>query len=303
MKVRIPVIVTESCNFSLICKGGGLKTLRARFESNPAALADSESDLEDIDVAETIEGSDYFTHSASSRGRPSSLSSRSTELETKTPRLSTGGLPKMTISESPDLTRSLELPTPGVSSRANSLNIVNAGDLHSMTGGLVRPSRVENSNVINITLKEARDANKRSRSVSRFGALPENQTSEAFDLRTEVMSCIAKSIGLIQPPPDGENDSSPGGLFSATSSDAGTPGGLPQVFNSSFGSLSMLEANLGLGDDAASTTSASLSMSGNHPLSGLDNELEILSFDAGSTLVVAGEQKAGEPRIALFKSL
>jgi lysophospholipid hydrolase len=123
-----------------------------------------------------------------------------------------------------------------------------------------------------------------------------------FDLRGEVMLCIAKSIGLIQPPP-GESDAetAAGGAdagmdqFSSPPSETGGFGA-PNVFNSTFGSLSMLESEM---TDDASSTSASLS--GDQSLLGLDNQIEILSFDAGSMLVNAGERNAGLYKFLLPK--
>ncbi|KAF9225342.1 patatin-domain-containing protein [Gyrodon lividus] len=91
---------------------------------------------------------------------------------------------------------------------------------------------------------------------------------DEFDLREEVMSCIAKSIGLLQPPiSDGE---------SVEASPALPP--LDPVRSTTgmfapFGSLSLLDT----GDDST----------------GLDNEVEILFFSAGSTLVKAGERNTG----------
>ncbi|KAG5219626.1 phosphatidylcholine and lysophosphatidylcholine phospholipase [Salix suchowensis] len=82
--------------------------------------------------------------------------------------------------------------------------------------------------------------------------------TEDFDLREEVMSCIAKSIGLLQPPmsdTDSAND-------------------------------------LG-GEDASVTGSSSIVSGGIGYLSGLDNEVEILFFPAGATLVKAGEMNTG----------
>jgi lysophospholipid hydrolase len=121
--------------------------------------------------------------------------------------------------------------------------------------------------------------NPTSRNGSRWSA-------EDFDLREEVMSCIAKSIGLLQPALSGSdsNEVSPG----LRPVDAKPPIG---TFNSPFGSLSLLD----LGDDVSSVTGSSGISTGNH-MSGLDNEVEILFFPAGSTLVKAGEQNTGEFR-------
>lgn len=109
---------------------------------------------------------------------------------------------------------------------------------------------------------------------------------DEFDLKEEVMSCIAKSIGLHQPPlsePE-TRDASPS--FPA----AGSPNGSrsPNAFTS-FGSLTLLET----ADDASSATGESTAVS-SQGLGILDNEVEILYFTAGSTLARVGEQHPGE---------
>ncbi|KAH9929753.1 uncharacterized protein B0H18DRAFT_1084095 [Fomitopsis serialis] len=98
-------------------------------------------------------------------------------------------------------------------------------------------------------------------------------TTEDFDLRDEVMSCIAKSIGLIQPPLSGAD---------SRSTESGP-------FKSSFGSLSLLE----IGDDTASNVTGASSILTDGYMSGLDNEVEILFFPAGSVLAKAGERNTG----------
>jgi lysophospholipid hydrolase len=110
-------------------------------------------------------------------------------------------------------------------------------------------------------------------------------SAEDFDLREEVMSCIAKSIGLLQPPLSGSDSVEASPAFPATEHRRPSGG-----FSSPFGSLSLLD----LGDDVSSATGGSSSMlpSGNH-LSGLDNEVEILFFAAGSTLAKVGELNTG----------
>lgn len=97
------------------------------------------------------------------------------------------------------------------------------------------------------------------------------------------MSCIAKSIGLLQPPLSG-NDS-------VEASPAAPPTeirGSSETFSSPFGSLSLLD----VGDDSSSITAGSITSSGGY-MSGLDNEVEILFFAAGSTLAKAGELNTG----------
>ncbi|KAJ7292813.1 hypothetical protein C8J57DRAFT_1444263 [Mycena rebaudengoi] len=118
-----------------------------------------------------------------------------------------------------------------------------------------------------------------------------NLSGDEFDLRDEVMSCIAKSIGLLQPPISGGDsvEASPAFLAYDASSRRSSNS---QVFSSSFGSLSLLD----LGDDDSSMTGGSstiASLDGGGYMSGLDNEVEILFFAAGSTLATAGELNTG----------
>lgn len=105
---------------------------------------------------------------------------------------------------------------------------------------------------------------------------------DSFDLREEVMSCIAKSIGLLQPPLSGSDSPEPSPLLRPT--DSKRPS---ETFSSPFGSLSLLDG----GDDSSSITTGT--SSGGY-MSGLDNEVEILHFAAGSTLAKAGELNTGE---------
>lgn len=108
--------------------------------------------------------------------------------------------------------------------------------------------------------------------------------ADKFDLREEVMTCISKSIGLIQQ------------TASAAPSAEASPvlhshdGSLQRaVFSSSFGSLSYL--GMQNRDDNTSVTSSSAA--GAHDLPELENETEILFFRRDSTLVKAGEKGAG----------
>ena len=108
--------------------------------------------------------------------------------------------------------------------------------------------------------------------------------SEDFNLREEVMSCIAKSIGLSQPPLSG-SDSVEASPALQPSDQRTTPG----TFDSPFGTLSLLD----LGDDVSSATGSSSMTYKDSYMSGLDNEVEILFFSAGTTLVKAGEHNTG----------
>ncbi|KAJ6623144.1 hypothetical protein B0H10DRAFT_1873583 [Mycena sp. CBHHK59/15] len=116
-----------------------------------------------------------------------------------------------------------------------------------------------------------------------------NASGDDFDLRDEVMSCIAKSIGLLQPPMSGGESVEASPAFLAHDASSRRSSGA-EVFTSSFGSLSLLD----LGDDASSMTGGSSTIaSADGYMSGLENEVEILFFAAGSTLAKAGELNTG----------
>jgi lysophospholipid hydrolase len=196
---------------------------------------------------------DYFDYSSHSRS-PSLSKPYSTESSSRV---------KLTGSPA-----SMRSPMTATTSRQQ----VQAGDLHSTTGqpyDAFRPlSRTFSS------LNTPR--------VPRPGLEPE--PSEDFDLREEVMSCIAKSIGLLQPPLSGSD--------SVEASPAFTPSEASRAssnrFSSPFGSLSLLD----MADDSSSVTGGS-SVTYSGYMTGLDNEVEILFFPAGSTLVRAGERNTG----------
>ncbi|GAA6035727.1 hypothetical protein JCM8097_005671 [Rhodosporidiobolus ruineniae] len=121
-----------------------------------------------------------------------------------------------------------------------------------------------------------------------------------FDLRDAVMECISKAIGLVQPhvTPSPSVDASP--LVRPTHPAAG---GLRNqaAFNSSFGSLSFLGLSGLADDDHSSVSSSSLRPStstgaegvGSFASMDLENEVEILYFPKGATLVKEGERNAG----------
>ncbi|KAJ3870630.1 hypothetical protein F5051DRAFT_466117 [Lentinula edodes] len=111
-------------------------------------------------------------------------------------------------------------------------------------------------------------------------------SGDDFDLREEVMSCIAKSIGLLQPPISGGESAEASPAVKATDD---FRSGSDRLFTS-FSSLSLLDLN----DDVSSATggSSTLPSPGGYMV-GLGNEVEILFFAAGSTLVKAGEMNKG----------
>ena len=159
----------------------------------------------------------------------------------------------------------------------------NVGDLLSMTAldttTTLLSSSPDNTTLSLPTIDEVEDETRNSRHLS-FAIGP----ADEFDLRDAVMTCISKSIGLIQPP------------ASSTPSVEASPAQHPYdanlkraVFSSSFGSLSYL--GLQNKDDVTSVTSSS--MTGSLDFTELENETEILFFPRDSILARAGERGAG----------
>lgn len=235
-------------------EGGGLQYLRQRFDGVATATS-SDSDQ------------DYFSYSSS----PTAV-----DLNTKTPAAS-----KTTLTDSPTpLRSSAYTPFKGNSSRHQ----VQPGDLHSSTthaSDEPRPFR-RNLSVLNTPYMSRRDT------ITADRKSPQPNTArlsgDDFDLREEVMSCIAKSIGLLQPPLSAE-DSLPTSPAMAAADGARSRNGPLGP----FGSLTLLD----MGDDVSSMTGGSVSGETNGYPTGLDNEVEILYFAAGSTLVKAGESNTG----------
>ena len=302
-------------------EGGGVENLRQRFQRDGTGGSDDDTSTSDGELSHD-QGTRNGPSSGPRRSRnlprrmPSELSiSSSTTIgrrRTEAPRVSSSA----NIPESPteDATGSGQAtshstsltapPHPTIAPFKPTLSrlVVNAGDLH--TAGDV------SSTLHSLTRKWSLLAtpalgNSSRHSLSKVssrssGGLREaaRVSTEDFDLRDEVMSCIAKSIGLMQPPLSG------GGA----AADGETPQNLGQrpwerpsgrsaaMFNASFSSL------LAPTDDGTSsiTGGSSSVASGKDYMSGLDNEVEILCFTAGSLLVKAGEKNAGmDPRIHL----
>ncbi|KAG0707597.1 hypothetical protein DFH29DRAFT_987596 [Suillus ampliporus] len=170
------------------------------------------------------------------------------------------------LTDSPLAMRGLPIRTPR--------NQVQAGDLHTSTG-------------------QGSDGCKLARSFSILDIprLPKSDpfqtrmSGDEFDLREEVMSCIAKSIGLLQPPMSGNDSIEDSPALPPFDNLRSVNGMLP----SPFGSLSLLDT----ADDGASSMTGTSASTTTGYMSGLDNEVEILFFSAGSTLVKAGERNTG----------
>ena len=235
-------------------EGGGLQYLRQRFDD----VSNNPPDTED----------DFFKRVASS-------------VVSLTPKSSFEPiLPSAKFADGPLAMRASTVISERRHFRQPSRYLVQAGDLHTseIYSPLTRMLSVSNVPLIPRLGEKDYESAKAAR-----------LSGDEFDLREEVMSCIAKSIGLLQPPLSGSESVEFSPSFAP--SDPGSPP--HRVFNSSFGSLSLLE----IGDDSSSLTGGS-SVTALGYMSGLDNEVEILFFAAGSTLAKAGERNTGELLLA-----
>jgi lysophospholipid hydrolase len=234
-------------------EGGGLQYLRCRFDAGGQTVEDTYGDyFNQIPPSVVLTSSKRSAHSILSNENGAN-----------------GSIPKHTS----------DVMARASFRKRTSRQHVQAGDLHSTTGHASETYRplTRMLSVSNASLSRLEDKDGDNSKV----ALP-RLSGDEFDLRDEVMSCIAKSIGLLQPPLSGTDSVEASPAFPPTE---GKP---PRVFNSSFGSLSLLD----IGDDGSSMTGDSSATSSVY-LSGLDNEVEILFFAAGSTLARAGERNTG----------
>ncbi|KAJ1301548.1 hypothetical protein OPQ81_008796 [Rhizoctonia solani] len=306
--------------------GGGMQRLRQRFASVPHA--DDEERVVQTEDDTVTDSDDYFGMFAHHRG--SSIGSgtisagsvnaktplpdqpgthrkrarfpvKSTTLNTVTPSTSHP-------STSQDQSQSSSISSPETPFRVlhPSRSDIQAGDLHTMAGQMndsenYRPGPA--SRAVSYAKNWTGESRRRSISTHANEGAHATQaaTTQDFDLRDEVMSSIAKSIGLLQPPLSDSTGASPllspsrpaGPRSPFPSSASITPSSSKNalrntaMFGSAFSNLSHLQSQ----DDASSVTS----LAGMTPmsLSGLDNDVEILFYSAGSTLVHAGERNAG----------
>jgi lysophospholipid hydrolase len=237
---------------STFYESGGMQQLRQRFDgvkSQEFSLAQSEPD------------DDYFGLSPTASPMPTKI------------RLS----PKRGFSTSP-----VKLRENAHFRSRSSRHFVQAGDLHSSTlsGDVYKPLG-RSFSILN-TPHPSR------RGLSDGSETPEFLHFDGvdFDLRQEVMNCIAVSIGLSQPPLSDDTSSEASPSFSVSDSGKIPP---PTGFlQSPFSSLSLLE----MGNDSSSATGASSVTAGGYG-SGLDNGVEILFFSEGSYLARAGERDIG----------
>jgi lysophospholipid hydrolase len=264
------VLRTEKAINELAChplpasfyEGGGLQHLRQRFD-----------DGFPIDQPEKEE--DYFS-------RPAQRTTSPVHKSLRTVVLSKEALVNSPVSSHP----------PSLRQHHARRHQVQAGDLHSTAGNqgdLTRGPLTRSFSILN-SPRMTRSMSSDSDEDQAHGT-----SGDDFNLRDEVMSCIAKSIGLQQPPLSGVEtpEASPAILpFDSPKSRNGK-----QFSASSFGSLSLLD----IGDDGSSITGGTNSALSGHgdAASGFDNEVEILFYSAGSILAKAGERNKGEYRLFL----
>lgn len=177
-----------------------------------------------------------------------------------------------------------------------------------------RPIKWDNASRSRVSSVKGRHETESSAAPPKINLASSAASIPDFNLRDAVMSSLAKSIGLIQPPPPPSFQSSTSPSFyspSASTSLTGSPSpfggnfngngnGGGGRFNSSFGSLSMLErSGPGMADDETSSIMTGMSSTAWGAAGGtgqeeLENEVEILYFPKGGELVKEGEKNAGE---------
>ncbi|KAG8994279.1 phosphatidylcholine and lysophosphatidylcholine phospholipase [Tulasnella sp. JGI-2019a] len=298
-------------------EGGGMQNLRSRF--TPDVSDDGAGDEADETVTSTstlgVEESDedYFGYESQSsltgaapgaklRARSGSRASSSTDRSRAlSPSLRTPLTSRVVLNIQ---RRSSLAPS---SSRSH----ISAGDLHTtghnqLENTIVqtyRPRGKSTTQTPAATTRPSRALPPPLRGIARlphispFGSGPMSPSTTSttligdIDLRDEVMACIAKSIGLIQPPMTNTPSATASPMLAPLSPSTAASGSRPTpMFPNSFSTLSLLDN----ADDAGSSVTGASIMNSGHPYAtGLDNEVEILCFPAGTTLVQAGERNAG----------
>ena len=237
-------------------EGGGMQQLRQRFDG--VGRQDFSPPLSEQD-------GDYYSLSPTAISPKPSTKSRLPSKEAS-------------VISPVKLSSGVQLPP----QRSGSMrHLVQAGDLHSSTPfGEAQKPLGRTLNILNAPHSPRRELYERPEFLHLDGV--------DFDLRQEVMNCIAVSIGLSQPPLSDNNSVEASPSFSTM--DGGRtsrPGG--GFLESPFGSLSLLD----IGDDSSSATGGSSSVTMSGYMSGLDNEVEILFYSSGSYLAKAGERDTG----------
>ncbi|TFK77544.1 patatin-domain-containing protein [Pluteus cervinus] len=236
-------------------EGGGVQSLRQRFDG---ATSSTDADM------------DYFTVSQSP-----TLVARTKSIE----RLSTA--PGIKSKSTKSARRQESSSGFGHATRQS----VQAGDLLISTGGSTEVYRSTGRAYSSLTTPRIGGPSNDKGKQPAFGIRGARIPADDFDLKEEVMSCIAKSIGLLQPPFSGSDSIDVSPSLPPTEGRRQS-----EAFSSPFGTLSLLDV---VGDDSSSLTGTTSIHSMGGYMSGLDNEVEILFFPAGSVLARAGERNTG----------
>jgi len=234
-------------------EGGGLQHLRQRFDGAASTTSGSSSD--------------YFSFTRSSSRSPMTPLSKAKESSLN-----------ISVPSRPSIYQTRSQAVFVNSPRQT----VQAGDLlvakDNMNDGFHSLSRTLSIHGTPRVAQSSSNKEDRKKSLGRWSV-------DDFDLREEVMSCIAKSIGLLQPPLSGSDSVEASPAIPSTDFRSSSV----TSFSSPFSSLSLLD----VGDDLSSMTGSSSAASSGNYMSGLNNEVEILFYPAGTILAKAGEMNTG----------
>lgn len=266
-------------------QGGGMQKLRQRFMPDFKEEEESPSGGGAEPSSKDEGPSDYFNFPIASSSSTPSASSDKTKTNKKPKMKSPSSIQTVFSSPSVSSPTAITDSPVGLFRRRSQ---VHAGDLLSMTGSspttTFRSTFPRNSSALFTPAVRSFQSHQYP-SQGRAPPSPDSRRSKAsdFDLKEGVMDCIARSIGLVQPPMSmmGSPEASP----ALVATDPVYPS-----FRSSFSSLSLLSTAQ---DDASSVAASSVF---NHLRNDgiIDNEVEILFFKSGDTLVKAGERNAGK---------
>jgi lysophospholipid hydrolase len=317
--------------------GGGMQALRDKFRQEKKSSRGGDLDGEVVEeiADESKSRASYFTSVPGARDRrssgsfgqaPSSANINSLNLAvdsiSTSPVFNTAPLPTPSSQpptpaaapSAPRPLRPLAPPSPQMYRRTptamapgfrrgNTRKNVQAGDLLSMTDSGEAAYRPQS--YAPVTPRPlAWDQPRRSNTIKQQQPLQTSMESALpdFNLRDAVMESLAKSIGLIQPPPSLPDSASAStyapslnGSTMLHSPSSYTPFSQSASSYASFGAgLSMLER---LGDEGSTTGGSGSGWAAGsgtgEAMEELENEVEILFFPKGGQLVKEGEKNAG----------
>ncbi|CAE6401711.1 unnamed protein product [Rhizoctonia solani] len=243
--LTVELLRTEKAINELAChplpntfySGGGMQRLRQRFASVPHTEDDDDEQAVQTEDDTVTDSDDYFGKFAHHRGSSIGSGTMSAgSMNTKTPLPDQLGTNQRRRARFPEKSTTSHIATPSASSPPTvqaqsqpssisspetpfrvlhpSRSNVQAGDLHTMAGQMnesetYRPGPA--SRAVSYAKNWIGESRRRSVSTHADEGAPATQaaTTQDFDLRDEVMSSIAKSIGLLQPPLSDSTGASP----------------------------------------------------------------------------------------------